>query len=294
MVAKKCAIVIHMLQYNTVLQQICNTILTALYYNTMTPLHTAIHATLALTDLHPSNHVNAVLHELVTQVINSQGDIADIAPNTVAKVQDICARAEGELESYWSERIATTAIPHQVVKEFPYWDNYAQLARHEVGLLKQSGLALENVKRMLIIGSGPLPLSAVHFARHLPSTALIDHIDNNPHAVRSGEALLRALGYNGHYMCVDGASGGLTERYDVVLVAALAGSALSDKQAITDAVLPNVSDGGRLLMRSARGIRGLLYPVFAATELSGATLLAEHHPEDDTINSVFIYGKEPS
>lgn len=292
--AKKCAIVIHMLQYNTVLQQICNTILTALYYNTMTPLHTAIHATLALTDLRPSNHVNAVLHELVTQVTTSQEDSAHFAPKVVAKVQDICARAEVELESYWSERIATAAMPHQVVEEFPYWDNYAQLARHEVELLKQSGLVLENVKRMLVIGSGPLPLTAVHFAHHLPPTAIIDHVDNNPHAVRSGEALLRALGYNGHYMCVDGASGGLSEQYDIVLVAALAGSALSDKQAIVNAVLPNIGDGGRLLMRSARGIRGLLYPVFAATELSGVALLAEHHPEGDTINSVFIYGKEPS
>ena len=77
--------------------------------------------------------------------------------------------------------------------------------------------------------------------------------------------------------------------YDVIYVAGLAGETVEDKQQIIDNVLPSLRAGCRLLLRSARGSRGLLYPAFAARDMRGVRVLEEHHPTDEVINSVFIY-----
>ena len=77
--------------------------------------------------------------------------------------------------------------------------------------------------------------------------------------------------------------------YDVIYVAGLAGETVEDKQQIIDNVLPSLRAGGRLLLRSARGSRGLLYPAFVARDMRGVRVLEEYHPADEVINSVFIY-----
>ena len=47
-----------------------------------------------------------------------------------------------------------------------------------------------------------------------------------------------------------------------------------------------------MVIRSARGSRGLLYPAFAASEIAHVVLREEYHPTDEVINSVFVYRKE--
>ena len=94
------------------------------------------------------------------------------------------------------------------------------------------------------------------------------------------------------YLCADGSDVRLTQTYDMVLIAALAGEMVAQKQAIIDNVVPHLSNHGRVLVRSARGVRGLLYPVFAASEIKRVQLRGEYPPTDDTINSAFVYAKE--
>lgn len=260
----------------------------------MTQLSSAITQTLTLSNLPslaPSPYVNQTLGNLVSCIVTTK-DTETFNGADIQKIRSICSQAEGELESFWAKRIAESDDPTQMAHKFPYWDNYSQLTAHEIALLQQTGLAVDRLQQIAIIGSGPLPMSAIHL-RHHASTAIIDHIDNDNEAVRRGTGALRALGIQaGDYMHADGQDVDLTQTYDLILIAALAGETLAEKQKIIDNILPNLSSHGRILIRSAKGVRGLLYPVFEATSIKRVCLLAEYHPNDDTINSVFIYGKE--
>jgi nicotianamine synthase len=83
----------------------------------------------------------------------------------------------------------------------------------------------------------------------------------------------------------------LQDTYDLILIAALAGSTAKDKQKIIDTVLPHLAEGGRIVIRSAKGSRMLLYPGIESSEIQGVKLFEEYHPSDYIINSVFVYGR---
>ena len=261
----------------------------------MTKLSTAVAHALALRqlpNLAPCEQVNHTLTQLVNAVVDPASENEVFEANTTKEIQQIAAEAEGEMELKWSQRIAAADLPQQETEHFIYWDNYVKLTAHEVGLLKQAGLNERDVRRILVVGSGPLPMSALHLRRHFPS-AMIDHVDSDPTAVTTGRRFLEAVGVTDDmYLCADGSDVRLTQMYDIVLIAALAGETVAQKQAIIDNVVPHLSNHGRILVRSARGVRGLLYPMFGAQEMQRVKLLGEHHPTDDTINSAFVYAKE--
>ena len=126
------------------------------------------------------------------------------------------------MELKWSQRIAAADLPQQETEHFIYWDNYVKLTAHEVGWLKQAGLNERDVRHILVVGSGPLPMSAIHLRQHFPS-ATIDHVDSDPTAVTTGRRFLEAVGVTDDmYLCADGSDVRLTQTYDVVLIAALA------------------------------------------------------------------------
>lgn len=257
----------------------------------MSELERAIKDTLALTDLCPNDQTNETLSRLVACVTHPEATLDGISPEVQAEVRRLAAEAEGHMERHWSERVAFSPSPRTEAKEFWYWDNYEELTRHEMELLRDTGLALGGVRRVAMVGSGPLPMTALHMANYMPD-AEFTHIDNDPIAVDLGENFLRALGNRGRYLSADGAEAPLTGTYDLAFVAALAGETPSEKQAIVNTLARHLSGEGRLLVRGARGARGLLYPVFPAAALTGVNVLSEYHPENDTINSVFVYGKE--
>lgn len=261
----------------------------------MKQLLLAIDATCALTDLRPSPIVNQTLSTLVNTIIHSNDDfIHAIPPDIQAKVRSYCAQAESELELYWSRRISKSKQPAQELQNFPYWDNYAQLAPHELKLVKLSLPAKASVRRCLVIGSGPLPMTAIHLQRELGHEPIIDQVDNDNKALRAGRLLWQKTGHaNGDFMYGNGESVSLPPRtYDLILVAALAGDTVAEKQAIITNILPSLRKEGRIIVRSAVGIRGLLYQPFEPQALRGVHHLTSYHPDDETINSVYVYKKE--
>ncbi|RKV91427.1 MAG: hypothetical protein D8G53_15530, partial [Candidatus Saccharimonas sp.] len=48
---------------------------------------------------------------------------------------------------------------------------------------------------------------------------------------------------------------------------------------------------GRLIVRGAHGAKMLLYPAFAPDSLRRVQLLVEYNPDDEIINSVYVYKK---
>ncbi len=254
-------------------------------------LQPIINKVLALQSYAPNDDVNSVMGSLVQQVINS----VTINPTEFAtyqqviEVQHISAETESELEKFWARRIVASDSPDEMLNTFPYLDNYRELAEREITLIKHSGLTLSQERKALIIGSGPLPLSAYELNRQ--SGVAVDHVDSSKEAIRLCRQVTKKIGISSRYYQGRGETVVLQDTYDLILIAALAGATAQDKQRIVDTVLPHISEDGRIVVRSARGPRTLLYPGVLSSDIRGVRLMEEYHPTDYIINSVFVYGR---
>ena len=78
-----------------------------------------------------------------------------------------------------------------------------------------------------------------------------------------------------------------------VFLAALVGMAAEEKARVVEHLGKHMAPGAALVVRSAHGARGFLYPVVDPEEIrrGGFDVLAVHHPEGEVINSVIIARK---
>lgn len=253
-------------------------------------MQTAMKNVLALKVLTPNPFVNETMSQLVEAVIENESiDMTTLQPDMVLKVRRMSADAETEMEKYWAHRIIHAQNPFDELKAFPYQDNYTELTRRELALLHGTGLTLNATKHTLIIGSGPLPLTAYELTKQ--SGVIVDHVDASTEAATLGHALSDALNIASNYHIGYGQDVQLDTVYDFILIAALAGETAAQKQQIIDNVLPYLHDKGRIIIRSAKGAREILYPAIKADAFKHVTLLSEYHPDDYIINSVFVYSK---
>ena len=254
-----------------------------------TPRDLIINNVLNLQSFTPSDEVNSVMGALVNEVINTCSTLS-VASEDLIKVRQISADTESELEKYWARRIIASETPIDELKIFPYLDNYQELTGREVALVAHSGLSLTHKHKALVIGSGPLPLSA--YELHRQTGVHIDHVDSSHEAIKLCEQLMNTLGLSdSKYYEATGETVLLRGVYDLILIAALAGATAADKQKIIDAVMPYLSNNGRIVIRSAKGSRTLLYPGILSEDIKGLSLLKEYHPTDYIINSIFVYGR---
>lgn len=251
-------------------------------------LEQSIHEVLSLKQLTPSPSVNQTMSQLVQSVI----DAGTARPTgNVHTVRKVSAKAESAMEFWWAKKIISSSDPAATLASFPYTINYTELVAREVSLLAASGWVRSNHSRVLLIGSGPLPLTAIELQRQLAVTQ-VDQVDSSYRAVSTARRLMKALGQTAHIIRASGQAVRLHHKYDVIYIAALAGETVEDKQSIINAVLPYLTADGRIVIRSAYGAREVLYPLISALSFTGVHLMKEYHPYDDVINSVFIYKKE--
>ena len=251
----------------------------------------AIKTVMNLHDFVPSPDVNAAFSGLVASVVQATA-LPDWCNDEVCReVQRRCSLSESEMEMYWSRRITSSARPQQELETFWYIDNYRELVRREIGLMGGSGLMLSNSSRVAMIGSGPLPLTA--WCLWCQTGAMVDLVDVAPAALVQSRELARAIAWPvGECLLADGATVTLLDNaYDVVYVAGLAGDSVEAKQQIIDNMLPALRPSGRIIVRGAHGAKTLLYPAFDPNGLRRVQLLVEYNPDDDIINSVYVYKK---
>lgn len=253
---------------------------------------TAVHNAIALNEYAPNEITNSVMTQLVNSVIDTEEASYknSVDNNDVIKVREVSALTETELEVAWARKIISAQNAAVMAQSFPYLDNYRELTRREVELITHTGLIPASHHKALVVGSGPLPLSAIEL--HKQTGMEIYQVDSSEEAVALSAGVCDSLGLLSRQYCASGQKVMLVGTYDVVLIAALAGATIQDKQAIVDNILPHLSAQGRIILRSARGNRELLYPAIKADEIKGVTKLAEYHPNDHIINSVFVYGRQ--
>ncbi|RLN40884.1 hypothetical protein C2845_PM01G22820 [Panicum miliaceum] len=260
-----------------------------------------LHAAIAkLPSLSPSPAVDALFTALVAACVPaSPVDVSRLGPGAQKMREELirlCSDAEGQLEAHYADALAAFDNPLDHLHRFPYYRNYIDLSRLEYELLARHvpGLA---PARVAFVGSGPLPFSSlVLAARHLPGT-LFDNYDRCAAANERAKKLVRAdadLCARMSFRTADVAD--LTEElaeYDVVFLAALVGMAAEDKARVVAHLGRHMAPGAALMVRSAHGARGFLYPVVDPEDIGrgGFDVLAVYHPDDEVINSVIVARK---
>lgn len=253
-------------------------------------LLTAIQAIESIDDLRPSPHVNALFTQLVSEIVAGPDVRLDL--RTQQNMRRIASIAETEMELYWAKKIIASAAPSKTLGAFPYLNNYRELVRREILLVEKSGYTLNERSRVLMVGTGPLPLTGLELVAQ--RNVDVDHVDISISALAMCSLVSNRLGLTCGHVLGDGATAILTKTYDLVIIAALAGITTEQKQAIINNILPSLTDDGRILLRSAHGMRTLLYPDVLANAFDRVKLLEEYHPSDDIINSVLVYKKDES
>ncbi|XP_044980128.1 probable nicotianamine synthase 3 [Hordeum vulgare subsp. vulgare] len=263
---------------------------------------TGLHAAIAkLPSLSPSPDVDALFTELVTACVPpSPVDVTKLGPEAQEMREGLirlCSEAEGKLEAHYSDMLAAFDNPLDHLGIFPYYSNYINLSKLEYELLARyvpGGIA---PVRVAFIGSGPLPFSSfVLAARHLPDT-MFDNYDLCGAANDRASKLFRAdtdVGARMSFHTADVADlASELAKYDVVFLAALVGMAAEDKAKVIVHLGAHMADGAALVVRSAHGARGFLYPIVDPQDIGrgGFEVLAVCHPDDDVVNSVIIAQK---
>lgn len=242
------------------------------------------------TDLRPGPEVNALFGALVALVLATPPDhagplLADPAMHAVrSRLPGLCGRGEHLLEMAWAARIAGSPQPREELERFPYIDNYRQLTRMELDAL--AGVVAGPVRRVAVVGAGPLPLTSLFWGAGVGAPVL--NVDRDAAALASGRRVAAALGARDQAFVLEDATAADLSGCDVVVLAALVGASTEDKRGILRRLAARMDPGAVLLARSARGLRTLLYPAVDVAALEPLDLQAVVHPVHEVINSVVL------
>lgn len=135
------------------------------------------------------------------------------------------------------------------VVDYPLFSRFERLIEREVGLL--DGYI---PRRVLFIGSGPMPITALCLQHRL--NVPVDCLERDPEAVAESSVVLDRLGCSAYIQVLHG-QGELVDvsEYDVILVALLA----KPKRAILESIVRSCRDDVRIICRTSEGSRCFFY-----------------------------------
>ena len=244
--------------------------------------------------LDPGIVVDALFHRLVTSVLSvteqaAPAVLAALPPSrSPAVFRSVTSAGEHRLERVWARKIAFSSDPAKALARFPYRENYRLLVEMELEAVRRQGTV---PRQVLLLGSGPLPLTALCLADHGIAVHCVDH---DAEAIELSSTAFERLGVERvTFEHADAASSTPPRSADLVLLAGLVGTDDAAKAAVLAKAVTHLSPGGLVLARSARGLRTLLYPPVGPDAFAGLSVVAEAIPEidapgTDVINSAIL------
>ncbi|KAI9208379.1 Nicotianamine synthase [Polychytrium aggregatum] len=273
-------------------------------------------------ELHPSPEINALFSELVglciqphpaalTNELLESPELRDV----LQALRKIASNGEFCMEQYWTARLTRPSEPtsepseptSEAVRAFPYYQNYVDLTRMELHAVAACAASeCEPISRIAFLGSGPLPLSAIvlagmagRFPFLFSPGLVVDCVDISPEATElasriidqtcpcsdDGSAdspLVQAVNACATKVPLDG--------YDLIHVAALVGDNRKAKVQVLNRIAVDAGPDTIVVIRSADGLRRILYPTVDADMVreAGLVLLGTFIPHGDVVNSVIV------
>lgn len=161
-----------------------------------------IHQTLSdQTDLSPNNPIvthcsKKFVEFLIASYLENWASHLPDAPELASVATHlplVCGLAEREMEKWWCRRfIACRDMSFNALTEFWYFDNYRSLVTAELSLLEPAAGT-----RVMFLGSGALPLTAILLTRLVPGLH-VHCVDRDPEACALSSALIQRLGMEDH------------------------------------------------------------------------------------------------
>ncbi|KAG9138199.1 hypothetical protein Leryth_001420 [Lithospermum erythrorhizon] len=251
-----------------------------------------------LESLKPSKDVDMLFTQLVLLCTPPNPiDVTKLPKNNQemrSKLIRLCGEAEGLMEKHYATILGSFDNPIDHFDLFPYFNNYIKLSLLEYNILSQH-CSSQAPNRVAFIGSGPLPLTSICLALYHLTSTTFDNYDIDEEAntlaarlIASDSDLSKRMFFNtANIMNVTSE----LKDYDVVFLAALVGMNKEDKVQAIEHLAKNMAPGALLMLRSAHGSRGFLYPIVDSCDLHGFEVLSVYHPTDEVINSVVIARK---
>lgn len=251
--------------------------------NQLEQIYTKINS---LSNLKPSKEVNKLFSELV-EIATDNGYKVFLSQQKISRLQQLCSKAEYELEKYWAKEILVSDNPLEMLEEFPYYQNYIDLTLLEVNSIRSC--STHNFHKLLFLGSGPLPLTAIILAQkyNIKSTLL----DIDEEAVEISQRLIKKLGLSQMISIVKGDAThykGYGD-FEVIFVAALAGTDIRLKTAIFKQIKTFSKKNSHIIARSAWGNRTLLYKPLSREIFSIFQPILKVDPYNSIVNSIVIF-----
>ncbi|GEM_PF-195448 len=248
-----------------------------------------------LRSLKPRQQTNKLFGELVALTRFSRESVINrvLADERIIEIQPslhrICSLGEFELEKYWCAKILKSKHPAIELENFPYYKNYDELTNLEYYSLKSTGE--REIKNVLFIGSGPMPLTSILFAKNFHLR--VGNVEIDKEACDLSRTLAARIGladmltfYN-----TDILNFSRIGEYDVVCVGALVGLNNKEKSAVISHVRSHMKEGALVVVRTAHYLRTLLYPQVDPDLFEGLTPHLVIQPLNEVVNSVLIAEK---
>jgi nicotianamine synthase len=247
----------------------------------------------AAPSLEPSDYVTTLFAEVVELCISRQPEVVverTLRDPRIVELRPyfcrLCADHIFREERAWSRRISTSPDPWAELLHCPNYCNYVQLCAVEI----HSVVALtgRTPQRLLFAGSGPVPITSVLFVNGFQLQ--VDNLEIDQEAFDLGRHLVRQLDKAKTMGFIHSDLRDFTdfEVYDVVCLAALVGLSPAEKREITAHLSRHMRSDALLLVRSAHGLRSLIYPPVAVEDLVGFVPQLVLRPYTTVMNSVLI------
>jgi hypothetical protein len=230
-------------------------------------------------DLHA--HIDAVermIFALDDQAITADLFLSSLLPVQIALQQFAYCHWETELERRFVQNLSTSAS----IDEYALTARFRRLIHREIELLSADGPP----SRLLFIGSGPCPISAI--LAHEYMGIGVDCLDADGLAVVQSRRILEQWHlssairvFHGDGMSFDASN------YDAVIIALLA----KPKSGILGGLARTLRRHGRVVCRASHGLRVLLYePMNLERELGHFTVRDQRSAvgDGDTISSLLL------
>ncbi len=203
--------------------------------------------------------------------------------------QIVSAKAEIEMEKYWAKKIIDSENSMKTMQTFWYYKNYVDLTKLEFGALS---LCHDHKihKKILFVGSGPLPLTGIILARDF--NCQVTFLDNDKNSLEMSKVLCKKLKLNNvNFVLADAIGFTDYDKYDTIFIAAMLASKTITKEKFISLLAKKIEQHTHVLVRSAFHNRELLYKKLDIMKVKGLKPILEVRPKNEIVNSFHVFEK---